>query len=96
MKKSIVEKMNEETRVFKLDSSVNTVFIHFSNRYGIVIAGHMYLPAKFDANNSYRAVVVSGPFGAVKEQSSGLYAQEMAKHGYISAAFTSKRRIKRN
>ena len=61
--------------------------VRFQNRYGIEVAGHLYLPEHFDANKKYSAIVFSGPFGAVKEQSSGLYAQEMAKRGFVTVAF---------
>lgn len=77
----------EDTRVFKVDPSIEVKNVRFQNRFGIEVAGHMYLPAQFDKSRQYKAVVLSGPFGAVKEQSSGLYAQEMAKHGYVAVAF---------
>lgn len=51
------------------------------------LAGHLYLPKDFDASKKYAAIAVSGPFGAVKEQSSGLYAQEMARRGLVAMAF---------
>ena len=73
--------------VFAVDKSIATKFVTFRNRYGIDVAGHLYLPKNFDANKKYAALVVSGAFGAVKEQHSGLYAQEMAKHGYVAVAF---------
>ena len=56
-----------------------TKMVRFQNRYGIEVAGHLYLPEHFDANKKYSAIVFSGPFGAVKEQSSGLYAQHIAR-----------------
>ena len=63
------------------------MFVTFRNRYCIDVAGHLYLPKNFDANKKYAAIVVSGPFGAVKEQASGLYAQEFAKAGFVAVAF---------
>lgn len=79
--------LKNDTRVFKKDSSIQVKFAKFHNRYGVDLAGHLYLPKNFDASKKYAAVAVSGPFGAVKEQSSGLYAQEMAKFGYVALAF---------
>ncbi len=87
MKKSSVQDIKNDTRVFTLDSSIEAKEVRFQNRYGFEIAGHMYLPKGFDVNGQYKAVVVTGPFGAVKEQASGLYAQEMAKNGYVAVAF---------
>ena len=51
--------------------------VHFKNRYGITLAGDLYLPQ--EVNAKLPAIAISGPFGAVKEQASGLYAREMAK-----------------
>lgn len=87
MKNSSIKNLRDDTRVFKVDKSIQTKFMTFRNRYGIDVAGHLYLPKNFDANKKYAAIVVSGPFGAVKEQSSGLYAQEFAKAGFVAVAF---------
>lgn len=76
-----------DTRVFNVDRSIPAQDVRFKNRFGIELAGHLYLPAHYDASRKYAAIAVSGPFGAVKEQSSGLYAQEMAKRGFIALAF---------
>jgi uncharacterized protein len=59
--------------------------VTFTNRYGIVLAGDLYEPKA--AKGALPALAISGPFGAVKEQSSGLYAQTMAERGYIALAF---------
>ncbi|MBR1645877.1 MAG: alpha/beta hydrolase [Selenomonadaceae bacterium] len=87
MKNSSIADLREDTRVFKVDKSIQTKFVTFRNRYGIDVAGHLYLPKNFDANKKYSAIVVSGAFGAVKEQHSGLYAQEFAKAGFVAVAF---------
>ena len=87
MKNSSISELNNDTRVFKIDDSITVKNVRFANRYGFEVAGHMYLPKNFDANKKYKAVVVTGPFGAVKEQASGLYAQEMAKNGFVAVAF---------
>ncbi|MFT2526227.1 alpha/beta hydrolase, partial [Escherichia coli] len=59
--------------------------VSFRNRYGIVLAGDLYEPKNISGRIA--AIVVSGPFGAVKEQSSGLYAQTMAERGFVTLAF---------
>lgn len=82
-----IRPLDNDTRVFKTDPTIQVENVRFRNRYGIDVAGHMYLPADFSPAKKYGAIVVSGPFGAVKEQSSGLYAQELAKHGYVAIAF---------
>ena len=87
MKEASISEMKVDSRTFSVDSSIQTKKVQFENRYGFTVVGDMYLPAHFDHQKKYKAIVVSGPFGAVKEQSSGLYAQEMAKHGYVAVAF---------
>ena len=72
-------------KVFAKSDKVNHKKITFVNRYGITLAADMYTPKNF--SGKLPALAVSGPFGAVKEQSSGLYAQEMAERGFITIAF---------
>ena len=84
------KKMNsiaEDTRVFKIDPAVGVQDIRFRNRFGIELAGHLYRPEGFDPAKRYAAIAVCGPFGAVKEQASGLYAQELARRGFVTLAF---------
>ena len=59
--------------------------VTFENRYGITLAADLYVPK--GASGRLAAIIVCGPYGAVKEQSSGLYAQEMAERGYLAIAF---------
>lgn len=73
-------------KTFPKSDQVDHEKVTFRNRYGITLAGDLYLP-KSRADRRLPAVAVSGPFGAVKEQSSGLYAQTMAERGYVSLAF---------
>ena len=87
MKNCSINDLTNDTRVFKVDRSIQTKFVTFRNRYGIDVAGHLYLPKNFNPNKKYAAIVVSGAFGAVKEQHSGLYAQEFAKAGFVAVAF---------
>lgn len=76
-----------DTRVFPIDPEIKVEKAYFHNRYGIDLVGDLYIPKDFDPSKKYAAIAVCGPFGAVKEQSSGLYAQEMAKAGFIALAF---------
>lgn len=79
--------LTNDSRVFKKIPEVKVMVAKFHNRYGIDLVGHIYFPKDFDSSKKYSALAVAGPFGAVKEQSSGLYAQEMARRGYIAVAF---------
>src|SRR4030095_14838683 len=71
---------------FKLSDKVTRQEVTFKNRYGITLSGDLYLP-KDSANKTLASLAISGPFGAVKEQSSGLYANQMAERGFITLAF---------
>ncbi len=70
---------------FKLSDNVTRTKVKFHNRYGIELAGDLYLPKNFEGTLS--ALAVAGPFGAVKEQAAGLYADEMASRGFAAMAF---------
>ncbi|MFD1796755.1 alpha/beta hydrolase [Paracoccus aurantiacus] len=72
-------------KVFPKSDRVDHEKVSFTNRYGITLTGDLYLPK--DRSSAMPALAVSGPFGAVKEQSSGLYAQTMAERGFIALAF---------
>ena len=75
----------EWDKVFPKSEAVVHSKVTFVNHFGITLAADMYVPK--NANGRLPAVAVSGPFGACKEQSSGLYAQEMAKRGFLAIAF---------
>ena len=75
----------EWDKVFPKNDKVDHQKVTFVNRYGITLAADMYTPK--DAEGKLPAIAVSGPFGAVKEQSAGLYAQEMAARGFLAIAF---------
>ena len=82
------EKLNltqEWGKVFPQSDEVNHSKITFHNRYGITLAADLYMPK--GVTGKLPAIAVSGPFGAVKEQASGLYAQELAKRGFLTIAF---------
>src|SRR5689334_15176991 len=71
---------------FTLSDKVTRQKVTFKNRYGITLTGDLYLP-KESGDNKLAALAISGPFGAVKEQSSGLYANQMAERGFVALAF---------
>lgn len=71
---------------FPLSDKVVRQKVNYKNRYGISITADLYIP-KNQATEPFPALAISGPFGAVKEQSSGLYAQTMAERGFVTLAF---------
>ena len=75
----------EWDKTFPKSDKVDHRKVTFHNRYGITLAADLYKPK--NAEGSLAAIAVCGPFGAVKEQASGLYAQEMAKRGFFTLAF---------
>lgn len=86
-KKSKSKKMEtKEHYTFQLSDKVTRQKVSFKNRYGITLSGDLYLP-KNTGNEKLSALAISGPFGAVKEQSSGLYANQMAERGFAVVAF---------
>ncbi|SES76096.1 alpha/beta hydrolase [Prevotella sp. kh1p2] len=87
-KEKSMEQMNltqEWDKVFPQSDKVDHCKVTFHNRYGITLAADLYKPK--GATGRLAALAVSGPFGAVKEQSSGLYAQTMAERGFLALAF---------
>ncbi|MEU6379364.1 alpha/beta hydrolase [Streptomyces sp. NPDC046909] len=70
---------------FPLNENVGRTPVRFKNRYGIEVAADLYVPKS--AEGRLPTLAISGPFGAVKEQSSGLYANEFARRGYVTLAF---------
>ena len=74
-------------KVFPKSDEVNIEKVNFQNRFGITLVGDLYTPKKMKKNEKLPAIAISGPFGAVKEQSSGLYAQTLAERGFITLAF---------
>lgn len=81
--KQIAEK---EHYTFELSDKVTRQKVTFKNRYGITLSGDLYTP-KNHGSEPLAALAISGPFGAVKEQSSGLYANQMAERGFVALAF---------
>ena len=75
----------EWDKVFPLSEKVSHKKVTFKTQYGLILAADMYTPK--DVKGKLAAIAVSGPFGAVKEQSSGLYAMKMAERGFVTLAF---------
>ncbi len=80
-----LELTQEWDKVFPLSEKVNHRKVTFETQYGLTLAADLYTPK--DAQGKLAAIAVSGPFGAVKEQSSGLYAMRMAERGFVALAF---------
>ena len=76
---------NEWDKTFPKSDKVNHRKVTFHNRYGITLAADLYEPKEH--KDKYAAIAICGPFGAVKEQASGLYAQELAERGFLTIAF---------
>lgn len=76
---------DEWDKVFPKSEKIHHEKVTFKNRYGITLAADLYRP--LDACDKLPAIAISGPFGAVKEQSSGLYAQKLAENGFLTIAF---------
>ncbi len=80
-----LELVSEWDKTFPKSEKVNHCKVTFHNRYGITLAADLYEPK--GAEGKLAAIAVCGPFGAVKEQAAGLYAQTMAEHGFLTMAF---------
>jgi fermentation-respiration switch protein FrsA (DUF1100 family) len=73
--------------IFELSDTVTRKSISYNNRFGIKIAADLYLPKEFDESKKHAAVIIGAPYGGVKEQGSGIYAQNMAERGYVALTF---------
>lgn len=85
MKDEMLTLTQEWDKTFPKSDKVDHKKITFHNRYGITLAADMYTPK--NAGEKLPAIAVCGPFGAVKEQCSGLYAQTLAERGFLTIAF---------
>lgn len=83
MKNEMLTLTPEWDKTFPQSDKVDHKKVTFHNRYGITLAADMYIPK--NAEGKLPAIAVSGPFGAVKEQCSGLYAQTLAERGFINS-----------
>lgn len=80
-------KENNWDKVFPKSDKVDIQKVEFVNRFGIKLVGDLYIPKNIKKGDKLPAIAISGPFGAVKEQASGLYAQTLAEKGFITLAF---------
>ncbi|WP_320172392.1 alpha/beta hydrolase [Maridesulfovibrio sp.] len=74
-------------KTFPLSDKVIHEKVSYPNRYGITVAADMYKPKDFDKSKKYAALVIGTPYGGVKEQGAGIYAQTMAERGFVTIAF---------
>ena len=74
-------------KIFPKSDKVTVERVYYRNRYGISVSADLYLLKKMDSSKKYPALVVGTPYGGVKEQGAGLYAQTMAERGFVSIAF---------
>lgn len=74
-------------KTFELSKNVTTERVSYKNRFGITVAADLYLSKDFDRTKRHPALVIGTPYGGVKEQGAGIYAQNMAERGFIALAF---------
>lgn len=86
VKDSSIKLEQKWDKIFLESNKVEHTKVMFKNRYGITLVGDLYVPKNI-GNKKLSAIAISGPFGAVKEQSSGLYAQTLAERGFVTLAF---------
>ncbi len=79
--------MDQRHFTFTLHDGVTRCRVNFKTRFGITLTGDLYMPCDIESGKKYPAIAVSGPFGAVKEQASGLYADQLAARGFVTLAF---------
>jgi fermentation-respiration switch protein FrsA (DUF1100 family) len=80
-------KMTKGNYIFELSDKVTRKALKYKNRYGITIAADLYIAKNADRSRQYPAVIIGSPYGGVKEQGAGLYAQNMAERGFVALAF---------
>lgn len=73
--------------IFELSENVTREPVSYKNRFGIKIAADLYLPKEFDESKKHSAIIVGAPYGGVKEQGPGIYAQNMAECGFVALTF---------
>ena len=78
---------NSKYKTFTASDKVISEKISYKNRYGITIVADLYMPKYMDESKKYAALVIGTPYGGVKEQGAGIYAQTMAERGFVAIAF---------
>lgn len=89
-KKADEEKENvemEEYYTFELSDMVERKHVSYENRYGITLAGDLYTPVNLDRSKQYPALIIGAPYGGVKEQGPGVYANQLAQRGFVVLTF---------
>ena len=76
-----------DNHIFDLNENVTRTPVSFRNRFGITLAADLYRPEDFDASQEHAAIVIGPPYGGVKEQGPGIYAQNLARRGFVALAF---------
>lgn len=74
-------------KTFTVSEKVTVEKVSFKNKYGVIVAADLYLSKNIDKSQKYPAIIVGTPYGGVKEQGAGIYAQEMAQRGFVAMAF---------
>lgn len=77
----------EEHYIFELSENVTRTHVYYKNRYGIELAGDLYMAKDADLTQKYPALVIGAPFGGVKEQGPGVYANQLAQRGFVVLTF---------
>ncbi|MBB6402521.1 hypothetical protein HNP92_001844 [Methanococcus maripaludis] len=80
-------KVDPNSLTFKLSENVTVQKVMFKNKFGVEVAGHMYLSKDIDTSKKYPAIVIGTPYGGVKEQGAGIYGQNLAQRGFVTLAF---------
>lgn len=86
-RKNKMPNVREGNYIFTLSEKVVRTPVSYKNRYGITLAADLYAPKNFDGSRKYPAIIIGSPYGGVKEQGAGIYAQNMAERGFIALAF---------
>src|SRR5215218_4625150 len=76
--------------IFNLDEKVTRKSVSYKNRFGITIAADLYRPNDFDESQEHAAIIVGAPYGGVKEQGPGIYAQNIALRGFVALTFVRR------
>jgi hypothetical protein len=84
---SVAADSQEWDKTFPKSDKVIHEKVSYPNRYGITLAADMYMPKNIDKSDKYPAIIVGTPYGGVKEQGAGIYAQTMAERGFVAIAF---------
>ncbi|MEG8980326.1 alpha/beta hydrolase [Priestia megaterium] len=73
--------------IFELSDKITRKSVSYNNRFGIKIAADLYLPKDFEESKEHAAIIIGSPYGGVKEQGAGIYAQNMAERGFVALTF---------